>query len=201
MGRAWVPCRATAPGVEISVVAFSPQNVRVAEKLYVLVGGWPASGKSTLAKGLARELGLPLLSKDEIKEAMIDALGHPTGVAVSRELGQAAVRVMLRVAHRCPAGAVMDSTWYPYTLPLVEDLQGHIVEVRCILARELARKRYLARARSRHPGHLDIERSENELWGRPVDPLGVGSLVEADTSEPIDEGALARIVLARAEGR
>ncbi len=46
------------------------QNGGVTNALYVLVGGWPASGKSTLAGGLAMQLQLPLLSKDEIKEAM-----------------------------------------------------------------------------------------------------------------------------------
>jgi adenylate kinase family enzyme len=44
----------------------------------VLVAGWPGSGKSTLAT----ELGLPLLSKDEIKEALMDGLGRPETVAV-----------------------------------------------------------------------------------------------------------------------
>jgi predicted kinase len=43
--------------------------------LFVLVAGWPGSGKSTLAAALAPELGLPLLAKDEIKEALMDALG------------------------------------------------------------------------------------------------------------------------------
>ncbi len=41
---------------------------------FVLVAGWPASGKSTLARALAAELGLPLLAKDEIKEALMDGL-------------------------------------------------------------------------------------------------------------------------------
>ncbi len=41
----------------------------------------------------------------------------------------------------------------------------------------------------RHPGHRD--RGEDELWGRPVEPLGVGPLVEVDTSGPVDVPALA----------
>lgn len=174
-----------------------PQNGGVTHALYVLVGGWPASGKSTLAGGVARQLQLPLLSKDEIKEAIADALGHPSSVAESQQLGRAAVMAMLRIARRCPAGAVLDSTWYPYTLPLVHELQGDVVEVRCLLPREVAKARYLARAGGRHRGHLDSSRSEQELWGRLVDPLGVGPLIEVDTSAPVDEGSLARIVLAR----
>ena len=42
--------------------------------LFVLVAGWPGSGKSTLAAALAAEMRLPLLAKDEIKEALMAAL-------------------------------------------------------------------------------------------------------------------------------
>jgi ribosomal-protein-alanine N-acetyltransferase len=41
----------------------------------VVVAGSPGSGKTTLAKGIAVELGIPLISKDTIKEALFDALG------------------------------------------------------------------------------------------------------------------------------
>jgi hypothetical protein len=91
--------------------------------LFVLVAGWPGSGKSTLAAALAPRLGLPLLAKDEIKEALMDALGDPRTVADSQRLGQAAVLAMLRVARTCP-GAVMDSTWFDYALPLARVLPG-----------------------------------------------------------------------------
>jgi predicted kinase len=165
------------------------------DDLFVLVGGWPGSGKSTLAVGLAAALGLPLLAKDEIKEALADALGGPADVAASQRLGRAAVLAVLRVATRCP-GAVLDSTWFDYTRPYVAALPGRLVEVRTTLPRELARERYHARAGRRHPGHLDGERTEDELWGRPVRPLGVGPLVEVDTSGPVDLPALAARVRA-----
>ena len=45
--------------------------------LFVLVAGWPGSGKSTLAAALAAQLTIPLLAKDEIKEALMDGLGRP----------------------------------------------------------------------------------------------------------------------------
>ena len=83
---------------------------RVSEQ-FVLVVGWPGSGKSTLAAELAVEMRLPLLAKDEIKEALMDGLGRPHNVAESQRLGRAAVLEMLRLARHCP-GAGLDSTWF-----------------------------------------------------------------------------------------
>jgi predicted kinase len=158
--------------------------------VFVLVGGWPGSGKSTLAEALAEQLHLPLLSKDEIKEALADGLGRPETVEQSKRLGRAAVIAMLRVAQRCPGG-VLDSTWFDYTRPLVAALPGRLVEIRCMVDRELARARYYARAAARHPGHLDTVRSEDELWGQPVRPLGVGTLLQVNTSGFVDAATLA----------
>jgi predicted kinase len=159
---------------------------------FVLVAGWPGSGKSTLAAALAPELGLPLLAKDEIKEALMDALGRPQEVADSRRLGKAAVLAMLRVAHRC-RGAVLDSTWFDYALPLARTLPGKLVEVRCTLPLEVAKARYRARAGNRDVGHLDTARSEQELWGESSRCLGLGPVVEVDTTTRVD---IAQVVAA-----
>ena len=152
---------------------------------FVLVAGWPGSGKSTLATGLAAELGLPLLAKDEIKEALMDGLGRPGTVAESQRLGRAAVLAMLRVASRCP-GAVLDSTWFDYALPLVRRLPGPLVEVHCVVPLDVAKARYRARTRQRHAGHLDAARSDTELWGEPSRAPGLGPVVDVDTSGPVD---------------
>jgi predicted kinase len=156
---------------------------------FVLVAGWPGSGKSTLAAALATELGLPLLSKDEIKEALMDGLGPPATVAQSRRLGRAAVLAMLRVAARCP-GAVLDSTWFGYALPLARSLPGRLAEVHCTVPRDLARARYRARSAGRHAGHLDADRTDTELWGEPVPELGLGPVITVDTSGHLDIPAL-----------
>jgi AAA domain-containing protein len=97
---------------------------------YVLVGGWPASGKTTLARALALELGVAYLSKDQVKEALMDVMGTPSTVAESQRLGRAAVFAVLRAAQGCPA-AVIDSTWFPYATGLVDALGGPFVEIRC----------------------------------------------------------------------
>jgi predicted kinase len=156
-----------------------------ADYWFVLVAGWPGSGKSTVAAALAPALGLPLLAKDEIKEALMDGLGRPRTVADSRRLGKAAVLAMLRVARQCP-GAVLDSTWYDYALPLARELPGRLAEVHCVVPRDVARSRYRARAAHRHEGHLDTARSDAELWGRPSRPPGLGPVVPVDTAGPVD---------------
>ncbi|MEO5851370.1 MAG: AAA family ATPase [Nocardioides sp.] len=160
--------------------------------VFVLVGGWPGSGKTTLSRSVALALGLACLGKDEAKEALMDALGAPEDLPASRDLGVAAVHAVLRLARSCP-GAVVDSTWYPYARPLALALPGACVEVRCVLPRDLARSRYASRARD--PRHLDAQRSPHELWAVPVAPLGVGPLVEVDTSGPVDVPTLARSIL------
>lgn len=171
----------------------SPEADSTGVAVFVLVGGWPGSGKSTLARALAPEMRLPLLVKDEIKETLSDGLGRPGTVEESQRLGRVAVLTMLRVAQRCP-GAVMDSTWFDYTRPFLEVLRGTLVEVRCVVPLEVARSRYRARVATRNDGHLDALRSADELWGRPVRPLGVGPLIEVDTSEDVDVTALARTI-------
>ena len=56
---------------------------------------------------------------------------------------------------------------------------------------ELAKARYRARAGQRHVGHLDDARGDDELWGTPSRPLGLGPVVAVDTSGPVDVAGLA----------
>ena len=65
----------------------------------ILVTGIPASGKSTMAGFLAEAFGLPVISKDRIKELMYDTIGFR-----SREekvkLGTAAMEIMYDTAEQ-----------------------------------------------------------------------------------------------------
>lgn len=164
--------------------------------LFVLVAGPPGSGKSTLARPLAARLALPLLDKDAVKEALMAVLGPPADVAQSRELGRAAVMALLTVATRCPGGAVLDSTFYPYVVPSLQALPGRMVEIRCRAPRAVVAARYEARSSSRGPGHFDEERPEEELFSEHhFTPLGLGPLIEVDTSGLVDVERVASEVL------
>lgn len=167
--------------------------------LFVLVAGPPGSGKSTLAGPLAARLGLPLLDKDAIKEALMGVLGPPADVSASRELGRAAVMALLTIAARCPGGAVLDSTSYPYSVPALRALPGRLVEIRCRCPGDIVRARYATRSPTRGPGHFDDQRPDQELFSEHhLTPLGLGPLIEVDTSGDVDvERVVAQVLAAR----
>src|SRR5262249_8761332 len=97
---------------------------------YVVVSGPPASGKTTLARALAAALGLPLIAKDTIKQALMTVLPVP-GVATSRTIGRASVAALLAVAAEAP-GAVLGSVWHrSYAAAGLGSLPGSGVEVVC----------------------------------------------------------------------
>jgi predicted kinase len=162
--------------------------------VYVVVTGAPASGKSTLSMTLAPALGLPLLAKDTIKGALVDALGA-ADVEESRRLGQAAVTALLAVAVEARCG-VLDSVWVDRDRAIhgLGALPGSIVEVFCHCDQALLAERYAQRATSRRPEHFDLDRPATELWNstslRPLD--GGWPLIEVDTTSDVDIDALAQ---------
>ncbi|MFE5586015.1 AAA family ATPase [Kitasatospora sp. NPDC056531] len=181
----------------------------------VLVNGLPAAGKTTLARDLARQLRLPLFSKDSVKETLADVLGvEPAAGTSAREwsgvLGRAAAETLWTLLRFAPDGAVLESPWLGHVRQFaiaglaragVEEVQ----EVWCDVPLEVVRRRYAERAASRHPVHLDDRPDSDErweLWSRTAEPLGLGPVHRVDTSRPVDIVLLAkRIREASGEGR
>ena len=158
---------------------------------YVVVSGPPGSGKTTLAMALAPALGLPLIAKDTIKEALMTVLPVPD-VATSRTIGTASVAALLAVAAQAP-GAVLESVWHrSRSLADLGGLPGNIVEVFCRCDRAAAAQRYARRTGTRAAGHLDAERMAAELWNeevaRPV--AGGWPVIEVETATPVEAGPL-----------
>src|SRR5215472_4380343 len=154
---------------------------------YVVVSGPPASGKTTLARALAPALGLPLIAKDTIKQALMTVLPAPD-VPASRMIGRASVAALLAVAAEAP-GAVLESVWHrSYAAADLGNLPGSVVEVFCRCDPAIAAERYAARVGTRAVGHFDAERTIEELWNddvaRPV--AGGWPVIEVDTTTCVD---------------
>ena len=81
----------------------------------------------------------------------------------------------------------------------VRTLPGPTVEVFCRCDRDVALRRYRARANGRDAGHFDDERSDGELWHDEVNQPVAGGwpVVEVDTNGPVVLGEfLARLRVA-----
>lgn len=159
----------------------------------ILINGLSGSGKTTLAGPLAVELGCAMLSKDQIKEALADAVGLDFP-----NLGAIAMETVWSMAASCEGTLIIDSWWYrPRDLShakrgLASLSYTSAVEIWCDCPGDLARERILTRPR--HPVHPDALRLETvwEHWVATAGPLALTPVIRVDTSRPVDIPALAR---------
>lgn len=164
--------------------------------MVVLVNGLPGSGKSTLAAGLAGALGLPLFSKDAIKETLADVLGAepPAGIGArqwSMRLGAAAGESLWTLLGQAGRGAVLESPWLAnlrrvVVAGLARAGVERAHEVWCDVPAAVARRRYEARVR--HRIHQD-ERLDDELWREWMslaEPLALSCVHRVDTANSVD---------------
>ena len=166
--------------------------------LLIIVNGLPGTGKTTLARRLAADLGLPTFSRDGLFETLYDALesstaGPPFG------LGAASYALLYDVA-----GAVLASGQPVIVegffgrpderraefLRLRERHDFEPLEILCKADGPALMQRFLARMASgeRHRGHLDrewLEHNEARLLGGQLAPLAIGrQVLEIDTTAP-----------------
>lgn len=160
------------------------------------MSGYPASGKSTLSRALARHFGYALISKDDLLDVMYAAAGGgPDDPTLSLRTGQSAWAAFWHLSRSCPQ-AVLDSNVKPsgaYEMARVAEIEGPIVEVHCRCPLELAQMRYAERAKQHRPAQR-AKVLDGELATRYGMPIGVGRLVVVDTSRPVDAEAVARQV-------
>ena len=131
-------------------------------KNLILLAGLPASGKSSFAEYASRELALPVIAKDEIKEYLFDTIGFRSYEEKVR-LDIAAANIMMYSAARIlDAGqsVILDNNFENRNVENLEKLIGghpcNVITVRFDCEVSESYRRYLERDRNpdRHPGHV-----------------------------------------------
>ena len=127
----------------------------------IILAGMPATGKSTVAAGLSKAFGYPILEKDNIKEGLFDTLGFEN-YAQKRKLDHAANEVLLRVlAATLKAGGSLivdnnfDTASAEKLCGLIETYQPNCITVFLDGDPQALYERYVERDRlhKRHRGH------------------------------------------------
>ena len=154
--------------------------------LLIVVTGPPAGGKSSSSRALARDLAVPFISKDELKERLYEVFGHGDDPALEERIERAALATLFSVAGSQLAAGVpvlveADFRTDSDTGPLLELGREHdprIVQVHIggetdALVEKFARR---AAGGDRHPGHAD----------EPEDAADLRDKLEAGVWEPLD---------------
>jgi predicted kinase len=173
----------------------------------VVVAGIPGSGKTTLARRLAQELGWPLLSKDVVKEALLDELG--TGdVEWASRLSRAGHRIIYALVADSQGPAILEAHFYRGVAEKeLLALRRPLVQVYCRCPVALAWERYQRRRDdpSRHPGHRPEHQDDAATSGwrtNESQPLDLDApLIEVDTTRDVDIVELARAIRRLREDR
>ena len=164
--------------------------------LLIIVNGLPGTGKTTLARRLSVDLGLPTFSRDGLFEALYDALESSTTGPLPG-LGAAAYALLYDVAGSVLASGqpVIVEGFFGRPdvrraefLRLRERHDFEPLEILCKADGPALMQRFLARMASgeRHRGHLDrewLEHNEARLLGGQLAPLAIGhQVIEINTT-------------------
>lgn len=135
----------------------------------IVISGFPATGKSTLANGLGAHFGLPFMGKDQIKELIFDTLKSGDR-AWSQRVGASAYEILLNFAEtllKSRQSVIIESNFKPELdskrfAKIRDEFNCFIAQIHCDGNRETIVNRFVSRASSdlRHPGHVEMENRE-----------------------------------------
>jgi predicted kinase len=168
----------------------------MAAPLLVVVQGAPGVGKTTLLEELRRDVALPMLGKDEVKEFLFDRISQSDRDfsrlqgGASFEMMYAFARTFLGEAHSVVIeGAFMTKFARPAIKSILEETDAECLELYCHVHETVRQERFRTRVDKggRHPAHLDQVNTESSHSSEPYGLLGLGKTVNIETDKPLAE--------------
>jgi predicted kinase len=136
----------------------------------IVISGRPASGKTTLARILSREVKCPLLSRDELKEGYLNsrgALQGPSSKAVNGHINETFFQtidfLLWKGVSLVVEAAFQHKLWQPKLMAILESADVRVIA--CETDTDLAKLRFAQRI-STNP---DRENYHGESLTKPID--------------------------------
>lgn len=173
----------------------------------IMVGGGPATGKSTLSRSLGEQLGAPVLSSDEIRKdlAHVERTAHidlaPDAGIYSPEFTERTYDEMLRRAGLLIASGesvVLDASWSTQAhrhraVAMAENAGAELIPIECVVPPAIASERLIRRSADPFavsdatPEIAEYLRDRREQWPESIeiDTARAFCEVEADALHAI----------------
>lgn len=130
----------------------------------IVITGAPASGKTTISRYLAKELGIPCIAKDDVKEILFDNL-VVEGDNRKQQYGKGSVEVLFYFAQKLletGCAFILEGNFdnyysKPYFDELRYDYEYPVIQIVCACGFDILYERFKSRVENgqRHPGHED----------------------------------------------
>lgn len=164
--------------------------------ILIIVSGFPCTGKTTLAKRISKELDLPFISRDNIKELLFNTLGIKDR-EWSKHLGISSYKIMyyfLETLLSKKISLIIESNFkWEYDrktfLEFKKKYDFTPFEILCKTDSEILFERFKQRSKSwkKHPSHVDhlnLDELKEILKKVEYNSLNLGTLVyNIDTTD------------------
>lgn len=162
----------------------------------IIVNGPPASGKTTLARQLGRDLQFPVFHRDELKENLFDNFGWGTP-EIEQKMKIASYKLLYQIFRQFLSSnqsLIIESNFNqqfdsPQFQKLLKNSTFRVIQIHCTAKPKILFARFKKRAQTdRHPGHQDLNILDD--WQKkskiPHQPLLINNSIslQIDTSTP-----------------
>jgi predicted kinase len=121
--------------------------------LLIALKGHPGSGKSAVGRALGRQLGIPVIDKDDIKDVLDGLCDDPGGLAYTAMFNVARRQLVQGLSVICDS-PLSEPTGYTAASCVAHDTTARLVVVECFCSsQEEWRRRIEARSSLRLPAH------------------------------------------------